>query len=83
MDRIRVQLLQGSALVQLSLVLQDMVHVLRQLGIETLSDLAWFADCSLCGQLYGTHWSGHDQHKFKFRLTSAALDNNVVECMFL
>lgn len=39
-----LQLLQGSTLVQLSLCLQDLVHVLCELCIEALGDLARLAD---------------------------------------
>lgn len=40
----RLQLLQGSTLVQLSLVLQNLVHVLCELCIEALGDLTRLAD---------------------------------------
>lgn len=45
MGGIGLQFLQSATLIQLSLLLQNLVHVLCELGVETLGDLAWFADC--------------------------------------
>lgn len=39
------QFLQRSSLIQLSLVSQYLVHMLCELGVETLGYLAWFANC--------------------------------------
>lgn len=45
MGWIHLQFLQSATLIQLSLLLQNLVHVLCELGVETLGDLAWFANC--------------------------------------
>lgn len=53
------QFLQGATFIQFSLALQHLVHVLRELGVEALGDLAWFANCHFPVSLAVHISSGH------------------------
>lgn len=80
-----LQLLQGPTLIQLSLCLQNLVHVLCELCIEALGDLARLADYDFSVSFNFTPSCGGPigQHEERFRLTPATLDDNVVEGMLL
>lgn len=79
------QFLQGAPFIQLSLALQNLIHVLRELGVERLGDLAWFANYQFPVSFAVHTSSGHhvDNTSQVLTLTSAALDDYVVEGMCL